>query len=219
MNERRDEGQPRPIPAGRTGGRAAGGPGGGLDRGPAPRTDHADSTDGGLTPGAAPGHPHERRPEAQYRGGTADPGHLRTGDHGPPASPAYREPLAHGPVTETDRRQDHELRSRVDQHNHIVMRGIQVVDYLFYLLYALLGMRFVLTLLGASETAGFVQFVNGITQPFYGPFSGIVSRPSVNGGALDFPLIIALLAYVVLHIAIRGLLRLLMSSDRNAVRR
>jgi uncharacterized protein YggT (Ycf19 family) len=172
-----------------------------------------------MTRDDAPVHADARRPESQYRGGIADPGHPRTGDHGPPDAPAYRGSLAHGPVTQTDRRQDHALRSRVDQRNHVVMRGIQVVDYLFYLLYALLGMRFVLTLLGASETAGFVQFVNGITQPFYGPFSGIVSRPSVNGGALDFPLIIALLAYVVLHIAVRGLLRLLMSSDRNAARR
>jgi uncharacterized protein YggT (Ycf19 family) len=102
------------------------------------------------------------------------------------------------------------LESR-ERRNYAVARSMQAVDYLFYLLYGLLGIRFLLALLGASEQAGFVQFVNGITQPFYGPFSGIVTRPAVNGGVLDFPLLIAVLAYVLLHMAVRGLLRLLMS--------
>jgi uncharacterized protein YggT (Ycf19 family) len=91
---------------------------------------------------------------------------------------------------------------------YLVGRVTQGVDYLFYLLYGLLGIRFVLALLGASEQAGFVQFINGLTQPFYAPFAGIVARPAVNGGVLDFPLLIALLAYALLHMAVRGLLRL-----------
>jgi uncharacterized protein YggT (Ycf19 family) len=102
------------------------------------------------------------------------------------------------------------LESR-ERRNYAVARATQAVDYLFYLLYGLLGIRFVLALLGASEQAGFVQFVNGVTQPFYGPFAGIVSRPAVNGGFLDFPLLIAVLAYALLHMAVRGLLRLLAS--------
>jgi uncharacterized protein YggT (Ycf19 family) len=123
------------------------------------------------------------------------------------------------PAAERDRRRDLETRARIDQRNHVVSRTVQVVDYLFYLLYALLGIRFVLTLLGANETAGFAQFINGVTQPFYGPFSGIVARPALNGGFLDFPLVIALLAYMILHYAVRGLLRLLMASETSAVRR
>lgn len=91
-------------------------------------------------------------------------------------------------------------------------RVTQGVDYLFFLLYGLLGIRFVLGLLGASQQAGFVQFVNGITQPFYAPFAGIVSRPPVNGGFLDFPLLIAILAYALLHMAVRGLLKLVAGS-------
>jgi YggT family protein len=83
------------------------------------------------------------------------------------------------------------------------------VDYLFYLLYGLLAIRFLLMLLGAREGAGFVRFILGLTEPFYAPFSGIVARPSVNGGVFDFPLIIAMLAYALLHMAVRGLLRLL----------
>lgn len=105
-------------------------------------------------------------------------------------------------------------RERGERRAYIVQRVTLGVDYLFYLLYGLLGIRFVLSLLGAAETAGFVVFIQGITDPFYAPFSGIVARPAINGGVLDLSLVIALLAYVLLHIAVRGLLRLL-AGDRS----
>jgi YggT family protein len=111
---------------------------------------------------------------------------------------------------EARRQRDRELGER---RAYMVQRVTLGVDYLFYLLYGLLGIRFVLSLLGAAETAGFVVFIRGITDPFYAPFSGIVARPAINGGVLDLSLVIALLAYVLLHIAVRGLLRLL-AGDR-----
>src|SRR5258705_6887350 len=38
-------------------------------------------------------------------------------------------------------------------------RDSQIVDYIFYVIYALIGMRFLLALLAARSTAGFVRFV------------------------------------------------------------
>lgn len=89
-------------------------------------------------------------------------------------------------------------------------RVSQVIDYIFYLLYALLGMRFLLALLAARSTAGFVQFIVAITNPFYAPFRGIVSSPSTNEGhTLLLPIVVAIIAYVILHLAINGLLRMM----------
>jgi hypothetical protein len=89
-------------------------------------------------------------------------------------------------------------------------RVSQIVDYIFFLIYALLGMRFLLALLAARSSAGFVQFVVTITNPFYEPFRGIVSSPSTNAGhTLLLPIVIALIAYLLLHLAINGLLRML----------
>lgn len=86
----------------------------------------------------------------------------------------------------------------------------QIVDYVFYLLYALLGMRFLLALLAARSSAGFVQFIVTITNPFYRPFRGIVASPSTDQGhTLLLPIVIAIIAYVILHLAIIGLLRML----------
>ncbi len=91
-----------------------------------------------------------------------------------------------------------------------VARVSQIIDYFFYLLYALLGMRFLLALLAARSTAGFVQFIVAVTDPFYAPFRGIVASPQTNQGhTLLLPIVIALIAYIILHLAINGLLRML----------
>ena len=86
----------------------------------------------------------------------------------------------------------------------------QVVDYIFYVIYALLGMRFLLALLAARSSAGFVQFIVTVTNPFYAPFRGIVASPRTDQGhTLLLPIVVAIIAYVLLHLAINGLLRML----------
>jgi hypothetical protein len=85
----------------------------------------------------------------------------------------------------------------------------QIIDYIFVVIYALLGMRFLLALLAARSSAGFVQFIVGVTNPFYLPFQGIVASPRTDGGhTLMMPIIIAIIAYALLHLAINGLLRI-----------
>ena len=89
-------------------------------------------------------------------------------------------------------------------------RVSQVVDYIFYVIYALLGLRFLLALMAARSSAGFVQFIVKVTNPFYAPFRGIVASPSTDQGhTLLLPIVIAIIVYVLLHLAINGLLRML----------
>ena len=88
-------------------------------------------------------------------------------------------------------------------------RVSQIVDYIFYVIYALLGMRFLLALLAARSTAGFVRFIVAVSNPFYEPFRGIVASPRTDGGhTLLLPIVIAMVAYVLLHLGINGLLRM-----------
>jgi hypothetical protein len=90
-----------------------------------------------------------------------------------------------------------------------VARISQVIDYIFFVLYALLGLRFLLALLAARSGAGFVQFIVTVTNPFYEPFRGIVASPRTDGGhTLMLPLVIAIIVYVLLHLGINGLLRM-----------
>src|SRR3977135_3981757 len=96
------------------------------------------------------------------------------------------------------------------QRSRGLARISQVVDYIFFVIYALLGLRFLLALLAARSTAPFVQFVVTVSNPFYVPFRGIVASPSTGGGhTLMVPIIVAIIAYSILHVAINGLLRLL----------
>jgi len=103
-------------------------------------------------------------------------------------------------VVETDREVE---RSRG------LARVSQIVDYIFYIIYALLALRFVLALLAARSSSGFVQFIVTVTNPLYAPFRGIVASPTADGGhTLMVPLIIAIVVYALVHLAINGLLRL-----------
>ena len=89
-------------------------------------------------------------------------------------------------------------------------RVSQIVDYIFFVLYALLGLRFLLALLAARSGAGFVRFIVAVTDPFYEPFRGIVASPRTDGGhTLMFPLLIAIIVYILLHLGINGLLRII----------
>lgn len=87
-------------------------------------------------------------------------------------------------------------------------RVSQVIDYAFYVIYALLATRLVLGLIAARSSAGFVRFIRAVTDPLYGPFRGIVPSPSAEGGfTLALPILIAIGAYALLHAGINGLLR------------
>jgi len=95
------------------------------------------------------------------------------------------------------------------ERGRVIARVSQVVDYIFFIVYGLLGIRLILALFAARPSAGFVQFIYSITDPLYAPFKGIVPSPSVEGGfTLALPIIIALIVYLLVHLAINGLLRI-----------
>jgi uncharacterized protein YggT (Ycf19 family) len=103
-------------------------------------------------------------------------------------------------VVETDREV---ARSR------FLARVSQIVDYIFYLVYALLAIRLLLTLIGANQNAGFVQFINSLTNPLYAPFRGILpglQTPDNFTRALQ--VVIAIIVYLLVQLGINGLLRI-----------
>ena len=94
-------------------------------------------------------------------------------------------------------------RHSADRRQRVLSRVRLGVDYLFFLLYGLLALRFVLALVGANKGAGFVEFIQSVTAPIYSPFEDIVTSPSLDGGVVDLPALIALFTYGLLHIAVR----------------
>lgn len=96
------------------------------------------------------------------------------------------------------------------ERGRVAARVSQVVDYIFMLVYGLLGIRLLLELFAARESAGFFQFIKTVTDPLYAPFRGLMPSPATpEGFTLALPIIVAIVAYMFLHLAVNGLLRML----------
>lgn len=87
-------------------------------------------------------------------------------------------------------------------------RVSQIIDYVFYLIYSLIGLEILLELLGARETNAFKNFIDALTAPLLLPFKTLM--PDLERGRFQFRIsyVVALFVYVLLHLAINGLLRL-----------
>lgn len=94
------------------------------------------------------------------------------------------------------------------ERGRVMARISQVVDYVFFVVYGLLTLRFLLELFGAREGAGFFKFIVSVTNPIYAPFKGLMASPSADGFTLALPVVFAIVAYMLLHLAINGLLRI-----------
>ncbi|NNE98943.1 MAG: hypothetical protein HKN25_07970 [Pyrinomonadaceae bacterium] len=99
--------------------------------------------------------------------------------------------------------------NREVERGRVVARVSQIVDYLFFLIYGLLSIRLLLELFAARESAGFVKFIKTATGLLHQPFAGIVPSPTVEGGfTLALPIVVAIVVYVLIHLAINNLLRI-----------
>lgn len=87
-------------------------------------------------------------------------------------------------------------------------RVSQVVDYVFYLIYGLIALEFLLGLMGARASNGFVQFIGTITRPLLAPFERIVGTPTSGAFQVRISYLFALVVYILLHLAINGAFRL-----------
>jgi hypothetical protein len=82
-------------------------------------------------------------------------------------------------------------------------RGTQIVWYILGVLEALMGIRFILKLLGANSSAGFTSFIYNVTYPMVAPFLGVfrISRV-VAGSIFEWTTLLAMAVYWLLAIGI-----------------
>ena len=107
---------------------------------------------------------------------------------------AYRE------VVETDR--------EIETSKGIA-RVSQIVDFGFFVVYALIGLEILLELLGARESAGFKKLIDTLSGPFLAPFEGLMPEPSAGPFRLALSYVMAIVAYLILHLIVNGFLRML----------
>src|ERR1700687_2747011 len=97
-------------------------------------------------------------------------------------------------------------------------RVIQLVYLVFGLIEGLILIRFVLKALGANASAGFAQFIYGVTAPLVTPFYGLFGTPSAQGSVLEVHSIVALIVYALLAWLIVRLTWILVGETRSAVK-
>jgi uncharacterized protein YggT (Ycf19 family) len=85
----------------------------------------------------------------------------------------------------------------------------QVVDYIFFFIYGLIGLMIILDLIGARRTNAFYGFMSTITGPLLAPFRGLVDDPSNENMRFRLSYVVALIVYLLIHLAVNGLLRLI----------
>jgi len=90
-----------------------------------------------------------------------------------------------------------------------VARVSQGVEYIFYSIYRLISLEVMLELLGARDSNSFKRFIDTLTSPLLAPFWNLMPEPSSGRFQLRLSYIIALVVYLLLHLAINGLLRML----------
>jgi YggT family protein len=89
---------------------------------------------------------------------------------------------------------------------------IWIVNSIFWLvgmLEILLGIRFLLRLLGANPQNEFARLINNLSAPFIAPFSTLFISPTSDGGAkiFDVNIVIAIVVYALLSYLVVSLLR------------
>jgi YggT family protein len=97
-------------------------------------------------------------------------------------------------------------------------RVVQLVYLIFGLIEGLIAIRFVLKALGANPSAGFAQFIYGITAPLVAPFYGLFGNPAAQGSVLEVHSIVALIVYALLAWLIVRLTWILVGESRSAVK-
>jgi uncharacterized protein YggT (Ycf19 family) len=93
-------------------------------------------------------------------------------------------------------------------HHRVLGVFARVLDLMFGLLYSLLMVRFALVLFSARPHTGFYQFIHNATEPFYHPFEGLFATSTIQGFHLEWPLLVAVVVYSLLHAGIRGIMSL-----------
>lgn len=116
-------------------------------------------------------------------------------------------------VTQTTRR----VENPAAEADHGKIVAVRVVWYIAGVLLTLLGLRFVLALLGANAGSGFVSFVYSVTYPFVAPFFGIFGYDFTAGQArFEAYTLLAMLVYALIAWGVAKLLLINRRTDTTA---
>jgi hypothetical protein len=81
-------------------------------------------------------------------------------------------------------------------------QGLALITRIIYTILGgleiLLGLRFVLQLIGANPASGFATFIYGITGVFVAPFNNLIGTPTSGASTFEVTTLIAMAVYALL---------------------
>lgn len=86
-----------------------------------------------------------------------------------------------------------------------------VIRFLFDLLQTFLMIRLLLLFFEANAANGIVQFFYTLTSPFVLPFRSIAQATVIQGWTIDWPTVIAMIAYAILCAIVIRIVELLVA--------
>lgn len=108
------------------------------------------------------------------------------------------------------------VNTAVYEDTFLANRIVQLVYYLGGLLSLLVGLRFVLKLLGAAQNS-FVSFIYQLTEPLVAPFRGIFGQPATVGAArFEVESLVSIIVIGIVTFALAGLIQLLTRDNTEA---
>jgi uncharacterized protein YggT (Ycf19 family) len=81
-----------------------------------------------------------------------------------------------------------------------------VVNFVFAVIYVIVGARILLELLGANESNRFKELVDRLSAPFLAIFDGLLPNIQFERFVLPLSFVFALVVYALIHYGIRRLL-------------
>jgi len=97
-------------------------------------------------------------------------------------------------------------------------RVTQLIYLVFGIIDGLIAIRFVLKALGANPSAGFAEFIYGISYPLILPFIGLFGSPAAQGSVLEINSIVALVVYALVGWLLAKLAWIALADNRSAVK-
>ncbi len=96
-------------------------------------------------------------------------------------------------------------------------RLTQLIYWVFGLVEGLIAIRLILKALGANPSAGFAQFIYGVTAPLVAPFLNLFNNPTYSNSVLELSSIVALVVYALVAWLLAKLVWILVGETRSAV--
>jgi uncharacterized protein YggT (Ycf19 family) len=100
----------------------------------------------------------------------------------------------------------------------VAHRLTQLIYWVFALIEGLIAIRLILKALGANPSAGFAEFIYGITTPLVAPFLNLFANQTYQNSVLELSSIVALIVYALVAWLLGKLVWILAGESRSAVR-